>query len=114
MNAPFSIGQKVVSLVNGFGLNKGDEVTVLDIYTHCCCWHVDVGLISPVSWKFNCKLCGAPMYITKGKKLCPEAKVFAPIQTNYADATAEILEKFKPTEDTPDKILIPEKLKSII
>lgn len=36
-------------------------------------------------------------------------ELFEKIQTNYASATSEILEKFKQTEETPDKILIPEK-----
>jgi hypothetical protein len=35
---------------------------------------------------------------------------FAPIQENYSDATAEILEKFKQTNEVPDKVLTPEKV----
>jgi hypothetical protein len=37
------------------------------------------------------------------------SKRFAPIQENYSDATAEILEKFKQTTEVPDKVLVPEK-----
>lgn len=35
---------------------------------------------------------------------------FAPIKTNYADATAEILEKFPIVNDAPDKVVTPEKI----
>lgn len=54
---------------------------------------------------------GRLIYILKGRSN-PDgylALCFAPVQTNYADATAEILEKFKQTDEQPDKIIIPEK-----
>lgn len=98
-NAPFTIGQKVVcvrilrgnSMQDIIPLKKGHVYTVTSIEPH-------------------------RYYIGKWgvgfKETQPEDKYqhdqFAPIITNYSDATSEILEKFKQTIEVPDKILIPE------
>lgn len=119
MNAPFSIGQKVVCIDDNFvfdtlpkpPIKKGNVYTVCGVAKSCCHWMIDLGVYSGLK-KIRCSKCSKDR-VKPNTNFWAGSFRFAPIQTNYADATAEILEKFKPTEDTPDKILIPEKLKSI-
>lgn len=92
---PFKVGQKVVVVddSNGYGnkeavpnFKKGDIVKV--------------------------ESADSDMIGVSGDDRRWYYKRFAPIQSNYSDATAEILEKFKQTEETPDKILIPETIQN--
>jgi hypothetical protein len=109
-NAPFAIGQKVVALKTGICLVKGREYTITGVYpSDCKCngWDVTVG----ISWSkthHQCEDCGVYNIPNSGTEKLFLSGLFAPIQTNYADATAEILEKFKSPSETPDKINIPE------
>lgn len=91
MEQPFSIGQKVVCINDEPGwisgrkaLENGKIYTVLGLIQICpdkC--DIDVG----VGTAWDCSR-------------------FAPLK--YNDATSEILEKFKHTSETPDKIIVPQ------
>lgn len=98
-NPPFAIGQKVVcvnilkgkSMDDIIPLKKGNVYTVTSIEPH----------------RYYLGKWGVGF-----KETQPEDKYqhdqFAPIITNYSSATEEILERFKQTDECPDKILIPE------
>lgn len=95
-NAPFSIGQKVVCIDDHE--HEGRNIKILTkgyVYTVKECWG-ESGLFSP------------GVRLLETDDLGFFANRFAPIQTNYADATAEILEKFKSPVESPDKVIIPE------
>lgn len=107
MNAPFSIGQKVVRIGESNLKTKKGEIYIVAALLECpSCkdWKVSMVGHEAESGHGECS-CGRRIN-NKNRYWC-RAKLFAPIQTNYADATAEIIEKFKPTEDTPDKIIKP-------
>lgn len=90
---PFYVGQKVVSLIDGHLVKKGDIKTVLSIYKYCCVWHIDVGLISPIDWTGTCPH-GTKLVIKKGKPLHPESICFAPVQENFQSISlTEILKQ---------------------
>lgn len=99
------VGQKVVALVSGDALpapvKKGDVFTVLAVKKLCCCWHVDVGLLSPKTTAMKCRHHGTLLNLVAGEKLWPESKVFAPL-IEYPDLTAEIAQQFKEHPDTAD------------
>lgn len=105
-NAPFKIGQKVVAVAN-FKPNpdntmipkKGEIFTCQDFLLGLGRWYMHLVEIQDRAFP-----------IGDGTQINFRCDLFAPIQTNYSDATSEILEKFKQTEETPDKILIPEKI----
>lgn len=107
-NPPFHIGQKVVFVVDSIlpQFKKGMIFTVVGINRFCSCdkWVVDVGIFNNTGYS-HCALCGEKR---RSETIWTNSKYFAPIQTNYADATAEILEKFPQVSETPDKILKPE------
>ena len=86
---PFYAGQKVVALVTGFGMNKGDQKTVISCFKHCCQWHIDIGLLSPVDKTFTCKKCNSKLQLINGKTLYPEAVCFAPVQENFQSISLE-------------------------
>lgn len=114
-NAPFKIGQKVVCISSSPGGNyiKGKEYTVAICFLTPCCKDWRVGCSECPAEQdsvWDC-ICGESTKIDFIRHYyCCKAFRLAPIQTNYSDATEEILEKFKQTEETPDKILIPEKI----
>lgn len=108
-NAPFHIGQKVVALKTDTVENtiiKGNVYTILSIHWFCKCgWVVDVGITTRLKNNY-CPDCEIRKPANGVALIYHEH--FAPIQTNYADATAELLEKFPQVSETPDKILKPE------
>lgn len=110
MNPPFSIGQKVVCVKGPqWGpLAKGQIVEVAEMLPcDCGAWFVGLaGPIHTIDGYATCTDCGYVHPHTHHRGGPHWA--FAPIQTEYVDATAEIIEKFKSPVESPDKILIPE------
>jgi len=114
-NAPFAIGQKVVCIKNsrqrdGYSINKGEVFVVkgLSRCAKCNLWKIDVGVVASYSGRPLCNKCGSIYANTISNIVWASAINFAPIETQYSDATKEILEKFPITEETPDKVLVPE------
>lgn len=115
MNPPFSIGQKVVC-IDAYGQFVKDSIyTVFDVFQcpKCGIWHLCVDELkhNGVSGQYNCTYstgCNEPIKVVTNRGM--RAKNFAPVETNYSDAKAEILEKFKSPNETPDKIIVPEKI----
>jgi hypothetical protein len=73
------IGQKVVSLITGYKITKGDVFTVIDVIKGCHTTFIDIGIISEVNLTLKCNQCGSLLHLIDGKPFCPEAKCFAPI-----------------------------------
>jgi hypothetical protein len=109
-NPPFFIGQKVVVLKRLFiaRKRKGDTVFILKII-QCKCgrWLVDIGGKDKDGCLFDVTCYCSTVY--DDNIMWIDSLFFAPIQENYSDATAEILEKFKQTTEVLDKVLVPEK-----
>jgi hypothetical protein len=107
-NAPFYVGQRVVC-VNGEPsyLYKGVEYVIRELRKGCCESEVWVG----TSWAGRGQICGRCLkFDSRGDGKCwYRASRFAPIQPAYESATEEILSKFQPTDEKPDKVLKPEK-----
>lgn len=94
-NPPF----KVVCVDDSIKNPKCDRLTIGKVYTvkgQCPFYPHNWDIVELLYSSFD----GAPQSYYK--------KHFAPIQSDYTDATTEILEKFKQTEETPDKIIIKE------
>lgn len=110
-NPPFAIGQKVVVIKgpNWGPIKKGQIVEVATMLPcKCSVWFVGLADQYFPGGFATCNDCGYIHTISDyrgGPHYC-----FAPIETNYADATSEILEKFKQTDEQPDKVLLPEKV----
>ena len=109
--APFKVGQRVVC-IKSHSLKivvKGNTYPIKGL-SKCKCgsWSVDIGeIISKKKWDYlRCYGCGV-LEKNEGTMWFASA-LFAPIQEQYTDATAEIIEKFKQTDEVPDKSLIPE------
>ena len=87
--APFHIGQKVVSLVDSLHIKKGDQFEVVGIWKECCTWLVDVGLKMPQCFFGVCEH-GHTLILHVGDVWPFDYKVLAPLQDQYADITSEI------------------------
>jgi len=110
MNAPFHIGQKVVCLVSMGDYIKGEVVTVTGnlFCNKCSKWHtLSKDAMYPLTGIFPCSYCGDILANTVYRGM--QSKFFAPLEMKYADATAEILEKFSSPNESPDKIIQPQK-----
>lgn len=110
--APFYIGQRVVALLGcsnaaKISFKRGDVLVVKDC-VQCSCgkWYVDIGNPTIQGSGTLCPSCSRQ--INYDFKWLSKSSSFAPIQESYSDATAEILEKFPITEETPDKLLTPQ------
>lgn len=92
-NAPFEVGQKVVSLIDSSMIAKGDIFTVLGLRQGCHTWFIDIGLISPIDISLACKICASLLILEKGKEFWPEAKCFAPYNPYSNSVSKELAEK---------------------
>lgn len=103
-NPPFSIGQKVVSLINSASVKKGDIFTVLGIKIHCCTkWVIDIGLTSPINLTLSCNDCKSLMRLVQNEPMWPEAICFGPIISDqYSESVSKelALEAMKDTIET--------------
>lgn len=110
--APFYFGQKVVCVndgkIEGQENNQNEALKKDQLYS--------IESVFKGKRRINrhlwlCKLVGVEVVLEKGlvfEGFC--CSRFAPIQDQYEDLTREIAEGLKETKETPDKILIPEKI----
>jgi hypothetical protein len=99
------IGQKVVLLIDGYRIKKGEVMTVVDVKCYCCVHLVlldNKPVIMPFDYALTCKYHGGILLLKKGEPVYIESCCMAPIEPMYADATKEIAGLFPVTEETPD------------
>lgn len=101
--APFSIGQKVVSLIENSMIKLDSIHTVLGIRKGCHTWFIDIGLVSPVDLAMQCRVCKSPLIIQKGGEFWPEAKCFAPYNPYSNSVSKELAEKAMNVGDGADQ-----------
>lgn len=110
-NAPFVVGQRVVALKTsknnlGDGPDKDSRYKVIDIFKcKCGLWKVDVGIESKVQCVSECASCGNGV---RTKSVYCNARIFAPIQEQYADIREIIANLHPQTNEGPDKVMKPQ------
>lgn len=103
-NAPFEVGQKVVSLIQNDIIDKGQVFTVRSIYPACCTWFIDIGLTSPIDLSMVCKCkMQTLLVLVKGGPFNPEAQCFAPYNPYSNSVSKELADKAMNVGDSADQ-----------